>query len=52
MGVVIELAQRIAGQLPMGRSRAFANNLRTHPARSDMSVHAFFSANLLLASNV
>ncbi|BAX62806.1 lysine transporter LysE [Burkholderia stabilis] len=49
IGVVIELAQRLAAQLSMGRRRAFANNLRTNPARFDMSVHAFFSANLLLA---
>ncbi len=49
IGVAVELAQRLAAQLSMGRRRAFANNLRITPARFDMSVHAFFSANLLLA---
>jgi len=33
----------------MGSGAVFANNLRIIPARFDMSVHAFFSANLLLA---
>ncbi|MFP3710362.1 LysE family translocator, partial [Paraburkholderia sp. SIMBA_009] len=45
----IQLALRITGQLCMGGRAVFANNLRIVPARFDMSVHAFFSANLLLA---
>lgn len=44
-----QLAQRIAVQLSMGRRRRFANNLPIVSASFDMNVHAFFSANLLLA---